>query len=143
MDGEVRGKWVFWAFITFFVLLAAGIVRGSGFQRECGSVFVSTTPQQHMQLSGLGDKSWLIPLLFCSREFPPIPRSASSTIMRDYVATGGYAAFRKAQSMAPGDVVKLVQESGLRGRGGAGFPCGVKWTVPAQRPASTIPGGEF
>ncbi|HVX85532.1 MAG TPA: NADH-quinone oxidoreductase subunit NuoF, partial [Phycisphaerae bacterium] len=46
----------------------------------------------------------------------------------DYVGTGGYASLKKAQGMAPGDVTKMVQESGLRGRGGAGFPCGVKWT---------------
>ncbi len=46
----------------------------------------------------------------------------------DYVATGGYAALKKALSMPTADIIKLTQESGLRGRGGAGFPCGVKWT---------------
>lgn len=45
-----------------------------------------------------------------------------------YVKTGGYKALEKALSMQPKQVVDLVKESQLRGRGGAGFPCGLKWT---------------
>ena len=49
--------------------------------------------------------------------------------LKEYEMTGGYTALKKALGgMAPLDVQKLVQESGLKGRGGAGFNTGMKWS---------------
>jgi NADH-quinone oxidoreductase subunit F len=45
-----------------------------------------------------------------------------------YRRGGGYQALAKALSMAPEGVTEEVKRSGLRGRGGAGFPCGLKWS---------------
>ena len=52
-----------------------------------------------------------------------------------YEQLGGYKALRKALGMQPADIVNEVKASNLRGRGGAGFPTGLKWTfVPKGAP---------
>jgi len=45
-----------------------------------------------------------------------------------YLAHGGYASLKKALTMKPEAIVDLVRAANLRGRGGAGFPCGTKWS---------------
>ncbi len=49
-----------------------------------------------------------------------------------YRRNGGYRAAEKALKMAPADIVEEVKKSGLRGRGGAGFPTGMKWSFLAK-----------
>src|SRR6266567_8572713 len=52
----------------------------------------------------------------------------------DYVATGGYASLRKALEMKPEEIIKITIDSGLRGRGGAGFSAGQKWSfIPKEK----------
>ncbi len=48
----------------------------------------------------------------------------------NYLKTGGYSALRRIleEKIAPADVIEMVKQSGLRGRGGAGFPTGLKWS---------------
>jgi NADH-quinone oxidoreductase subunit F len=54
--------------------------------------------------------------------------------LRSYERTGGYRALKTALVMTPDQVIEVVKESGLRGRGGAGFPTGMKWGFIPQGP---------
>src|SRR5437764_12759878 len=59
-----------------------------------------------------------------------------SHTLATYRADGGYATFERViKEMQPAQVIDVVKASGLRGRGGAGFPTGVKWTfLPKDHP---------
>jgi formate dehydrogenase iron-sulfur subunit len=55
----------------------------------------------------------------------------------DYLAHGGYRGLNAALAMQPADIVACVTASGLRGRGGAAFPAGIKWQTVLGAPGST------
>ena len=58
----------------------------------------------------------------------------------EYVATGGYVALRKSLAQSPDEVTEEVKKAVVRGRGGAGFPAGVKWTFLPPVPEGKTPG---
>jgi NADH-quinone oxidoreductase subunit F len=69
---------------------------------------------------------------------------ADSHTLERYEATGGYATLRDAlKSMTPEEVMAQVKASNIRGRGGAGFPTGVKWGfLAAAKPAYLVINGD-
>src|SRR5580658_7713140 len=70
----------------------------------------------------------IVNLLFANREVPSIENIAV------YEAHGGYAGLRKAVTLERQAVVDEIKASGLRGRGGAGFPTWIKWNgLPKER----------
>ena len=59
----------------------------------------------------------------------------------DYRANGGLTGLEKARAMPPAAIIETVLKSGLRGRGGAGFPTGMKWSfIPQPKPGETPTG---
>src|SRR5262245_44437347 len=64
----------------------------------------------------------------------PEGKPAVPETFEQYCASGGYEAFRR--NLAPEQIVMKVLNSGLRGRGGAGFPAGKKWSIATMTPES-------
>src|SRR5690606_16388025 len=55
-----------------------------------------------------------------------------------YMRHGGYETLKKAATMKPEEICKEVSDSGVRGRGGAGFPAGVKWSFLDRKSGKPI-----
>lgn len=60
---------------------------------------------------------------------------ATPTSLKDYRAQGGFLGLEKARELSASDIVDAITESGLRGRGGAAFPTGIKWKTVLDAPS--------
>ncbi|NPA75293.1 MAG: NADH-quinone oxidoreductase subunit NuoF [Euryarchaeota archaeon] len=58
--------------------------------------------------------------------------------INEYLEAGGYEALKKALKMQPDEIIEVITKSGLRGRGGAGFPTGLKWKFARQATGEKI-----
>jgi NADH-quinone oxidoreductase subunit F len=71
-----------------------------------------------------------------SRELLKVTRLAGKIVptnLEEYLANDGYEALKKVVAMTPVEVVDEIKKSGLRGRGGGGFPTGLKWSFLAAK----------
>src|SRR5699024_10867344 len=111
---------------------------------------VAYGPVQASDVSGLFDAGWLqggkhslghgltehIPWLKAQQRLTFARVGLTDPLsLSDYEAHGGWAGLRRALSMSSADVIEEVTHSGLRGRGGAAFPTGVKWKTVADQSA--------
>jgi formate dehydrogenase iron-sulfur subunit len=107
-------------------------------------------PVQAEDLPALFDAGWLQGGAHAlghglTEEIPYLKRQERLTFARvgiidpldqdDYVSHGGLQGLRRALDMSPAQIVEEVQASGLRGRGGAAFPTGIKWKTVLTTPA--------
>ena len=101
---------------------------------------VNDNPRPDLAMGTIGDGTVDgIPRLFELPVFKPQFRISlrncgliDPTEIKQYVATGGYSGFVRALSLTPEAVIEEIKKSGLRGRGGAGFPTGQKWEFCRQ-----------
>ncbi|MDD3886399.1 MAG: NADH-ubiquinone oxidoreductase-F iron-sulfur binding region domain-containing protein [Victivallaceae bacterium] len=106
------------------------------------SVFYGNVKEDDASIANilaLGEKGrFVIPAVRKAKELVKVLALAgriNPTRFEDYVANGGYAGLKRALAMAPDAVVNEVKLSGLRGRGGGGFPTGNKWSFLAAKKA--------
>jgi bidirectional [NiFe] hydrogenase diaphorase subunit len=109
---------------------------------ETGVLYKRVTPQDAGELVTSVEGAPLERLL-CRTDIPFFRRQTKIVLensgvidperIEDYIAAGGYSAMMRALSeMTPAQVTDEVSKSGLRGRGGAGYPTGLKWSTVAK-----------
>ncbi|ABA88091.1 NADPH oxidoreductase, major, thioredoxin-like and ferredoxin-like subunit [Syntrophotalea carbinolica DSM 2380] len=125
---------------------AASVVYGGVYPEDVAQLIEShmvnktpVTDKAEIQISAGGATYEGIPVMEKSPYYEKQVRSVTSRLGRtnperieDYIATGGYAGLEKALTMEPQEIINQVKISGLRGRGGGGFPTGTKWQFVAD-----------
>jgi NADH-quinone oxidoreductase subunit F len=105
---------------------------------------IKDNPRPDLALGYIGEeKVDGIPAFFSTSVLKPQERivlrncgSIDPTNINHYIANGGYSGLRKALSIKPEDVIEELKKSGLRGRGGAGFPTWMKWNFCRNAPGT-------
>jgi len=103
---------------------------------------INDNPRPDLALGTIGDDTIDgIPKLFDTPVFKPQMRVLLRRCgiidpenINHYIANDGYSGLAKALGMTPEEVVEEIKKSGLRGRGGAGFPAGLKWELCRSAP---------
>lgn len=103
---------------------------------------IQDNPRPDLALGTIGEEVIEgIPKLFETPVFKPQVRISlrncghiDPTDVKQYIANDGYSGFVKALTMTPEEVIEEIKKSGLRGRGGAGFPTGQKWEFCRRAP---------
>jgi len=95
-------------------------------------------PDEELRLSDfLKNKELSLDLPFFTKQRKIVLRLLGHSDPEDlgeYIANGGYQGLMKALTMKPEEVLDIIKRSGLRGRGGAGFPTGTKWEMLSKAP---------
>lgn len=108
---------------------------------------VALVMDQHF---GTGERSfqpeWIVSHRADKSDYPFLARQVKITTklcgiinpesLEDYLAAGGYEALREALKHTPDQVIGIVKQSKLRGRGGAGYPTGLKWEITRRQATS-------
>jgi NADH-quinone oxidoreductase subunit F len=102
---------------------------------------------QHFGAGGRGSVAdWVMSRQPDKQDYPFLARQVQVTTqlcgvidpssLDQYLAHSGYQAFRTALRLAPEAIMQIVKEARLRGRGGAGYPTGLKWELTRQQPGT-------
>lgn len=109
-------------------------------ETDNGSVFYSAVKGDDASAKNILELSengrFVIPEKRAAKEALYVTRLAGRIVpcdMEEYKANGGFGALSKAVAMKPSEVVDAIKQSGLRGRGGGGFPTGMKWSFLAAK----------
>ena len=119
MDGDFNKKWIL------------------GQMRDARNVLENETDNALAQTEPLDGIPYLEDIPFYNQQVKIALRNCGyidPDSIEEYIAKRGYRAFLQClQEMDPADIISIIKESGLRGRGGGGFPTGIKWATCAKQ----------